>query len=300
LSVLLFPLKEENQDLKDIRSSILSLNESLKNITGYSPKIARYRDQLVGQKQSLTKEIRQLRGEVDAFYQTHPDLVEKRKNSILCGKIIGQIDAWFATQLDDGDIEEKKARLAAINSQIEEINKKIDPDSINDNLFSISYSISPSLNDWSRELNVQYVGEYRLDFYRLTLICNQNGTDIPLKNMGSSSNYLDAHLISLIGLQEYFIENKRPVPNFLFLDQPSQPFFKGDVEGGAHDDLDSVKEIYSFLENAFADPESDLQIIVVDHANIEDTLFQKSIIEQWYNGKGLVPAEWIAESHKIS
>jgi hypothetical protein len=107
-------------------------------------------------------------------------------------------------------------------------------------------------------------------------------------------------LISLIGLQEYFIENKRPVPNFLFLDQPSQPFFKGDVEGGAHDDLDSVKEIYSFLEKRVADPESDLQIIVVDHANIEDTLFQKSIIEQWYNGKGLVPAEWIAESHKIS
>jgi hypothetical protein len=293
------PLKEENQDLKDIRSSIAALNESLKNITGYSPKVALYRDELDGQKQLATKEIRQLRSEVDAFYQNHPDLVEKRKNSILCGKIIGQIDAWLSTQLDEGDIKEKKAKLSSINSQIEEINQKIDPDVINDNLFSISYYISPFLNDWSKELSIQYHGEYRLDFFRLTLLCNQSGIDIPLKNMGSSSNYLDAHLISLIGLQQYFMEKKRPIPNFLFLDQPSQPFFKGDAKGGSHDDLDSVKEIYGFLERRAADLPNNFQIIVVDHANIKDDLFQKSIVETWYNGKGLVPAEWIAESQKI-
>lgn len=292
------PLKEENQDLKDIRSSIFALNESLKNITGYSPKITRYRVELDGQKQSITKEIRQLRGEVDAFYQNHPDLAEKRKNSILCGKIIGKIDSWLLTQLDESNVEEKKAKLSLINARIESINQKIDPEAINENLLSISYSISPSLNDWSTELGIQYRGEYRLDFFRLTLVCNQNGADIPLKNMGSSSNYLDAHLISLIGLQQYFAKKKRPVPNFLFLDQPSQPFFKGDAKEGGHDDLDSVKGIYSFLEKRVANLLNDLQIIVVDHANIDDALFQKSVVEQWYNGKGLVPAEWIEESQR--
>ena len=289
------PLTKDNQDLKDIRNSLKELDASLENISGYSPRVSNYHEALIKKKQEINSMIRQLRGEVDSFYQTHPNLVEKRKNTIQCAKLIGQIDDWLSGQSNGNDVDGKKSSLSLIQSRIDEINQKIKPEGISDKIFSISYSISTFLNDWSKELKMKYEGEYRLDFSHLTLVCNQKGVDIPLINMGSSSNYLDAHLISYIGLQKFLIKEKRPVPNFLFFDQPSQAFFAGDVKTDDSDDLDSVRKIYSFLAERVADLNGELQIIVVDHADFEDDFFQKCLVEKWNEGNGLIPLEWIEE-----
>jgi len=36
-----------------------------------------------------------------------------------------------------------------------------------------------------------------------------------------------------------------------------------------------------------------LQVIVTDHANFSNQNFQECIVEEWRNGKKLVPVEWL-------
>ena len=38
----------------------------------------------------------------------------------------------------------------------------------------------------------------------------------------------------------------------------------------------------------------DFQIIITDHANIDQEWFQESIIERWREGQALIPNEWDA------
>ena len=40
-----------------------------------------------------------------------------------------------------------------------------------------------------------------------------------------------------------------------------------------------------------------LQIIVCDHANFVDDWFQDSLIDNWRDGRALIPQEWI-EAHE--
>jgi len=48
---------------------------------------------------------------------------------------------------------------------------------------------------------------------------------------GSGENLLGYHLITLCALHEYFVKNKRPVPGFLIIDQPSQVYFPKNTKG---------------------------------------------------------------------
>ena len=48
---------------------------------------------------------------------------------------------------------------------------------------------------------------------------------IPMSRMGSGENWVGYHLIGHLALHKWFALQKRPVPRFLFLDQPSQVYF---------------------------------------------------------------------------
>jgi hypothetical protein len=55
-----------------------------------------------------------------------------------------------------------------------------------------------------------------------------NGTCRSIAEIGSGANWVAYHLLALIALHRYFIEDKRPVPEFLILDHPSQVYFPPD------------------------------------------------------------------------
>lgn len=44
---------------------------------------------------------------------------------------------------------------------------------------------------------------------------------IPMHRMGSGENWLGYQLIALLAFHMHFVENKRPVPSFMIIDQPS-------------------------------------------------------------------------------
>lgn len=146
-------------------------------------------------------------------------------------------------------------------------------------------------------IGMEYAGSpYRLDMGKVTVVVD-HGRPIPLKEMGSGANWLGSHLITMFGLHKYFINNNRPVPNFLFLDQPSQVYFP---EGSTSDedmDIQAVTNIFDFIRKRVCELDGKMQVIVVDHAKLDDDAFKAETIEDWKNtGVKLVPVDWYEET----
>ncbi len=126
-----------------------------------------------------------------------------------------------------------------------------------------------------------------------------------MERMGSGENWLGCHLVALLSLQEYFIRKNRPVPRFLVFDQPTQVYFPskqsyadldGTIQGlqRAGADVIAVQRMFDLLFQTTEEMEGHLQIIVTEHANLDDERFQNALIEDpWTNGKALIPKEWL-------
>jgi len=114
---------------------------------------------------------------------------------------------------------------------------------------------------------------------------------VPLQQLGSGSNWVGIHLIAYFALQKYFISLNKPVPRFFFIDQPSQVYFPSEID--AQDtDKKEVNNLYQFIFNRVKELDGKIQVIIVDHTNLNNEEFQKAVIEKWWDGKKLIPDNW--------
>ena len=111
--------------------------------------------------------------------------------------------------------------------------------------------------------------------------------------MGSGSNWVGVHLITYVAFQKLFMENNRPVPRFIFLDQPSQVYFPSGDGNDKDIDMEEVAKLYKFLNDQVEALNHGIQIIVVDHAQLQEDAFKNNLIENWWSDENnLVPLDW--------
>jgi hypothetical protein len=88
------------------------------------------------------------------------------------------------------------------------------------------------------------------------------------------------------------------VPQFLFLDQPSQAYFPPDTSAetvreqteATNPDRQSVIRMFKLI----VEETKNFQVIVTEHADIREDWYQALVRENWWDGKQkLVPVEWI-------
>jgi hypothetical protein len=116
----------------------------------------------------------------------------------------------------------------------------------------------------------------------------------------------------MLGLQALFASHPNsPVPNFLVLDQPSQVYFPRKLAGpGAQDqdilladeDVDAVRKVFAVLADAASGGVPGLQALVLDHAGpaVWEGLPNVHLVEEWRDGKALVPQGWLAAHEQMS
>jgi len=106
------------------------------------------------------------------------------------------------------------------------------------------------------------------------------------------------HLCFYLGLHEHMIEeNPEHVPQFLFIDQPSIPYFTGSDENKGNDDdeklIDAFSLLNSFIEYIVFENKNQFQIFMVEHAAKEywedNNLSHFHLVDEFINGKGLIP-----------
>lgn len=126
-----------------------------------------------------------------------------------------------------------------------------------------------------------------------------------LWEIGSGANWLSYHVAISLALQQFFIKNApSPVPGFLVYDQPSQVYFPRRTAGARDEendpklldeDIEAVRKVFSTLQNVVNSSNSELQVLVLDHAGSEvwKGVNGVHLVEEWREGKKLVPVEWL-------
>ena len=140
-----------------------------------------------------------------------------------------------------------------------------------------------SYYELQRGMSVSYRGcQVDFDEARKMLILKKEGEYFPIKNVGSKSNYMFMHLCFYLGMHQYLCEQTPSfVPNFLFIDQPSIPYYGNNRRGGQtpgdltvqkKDDETKLKEAFKLINSFMSQnvgEESDFQIILIEHADPE-------------------------------
>lgn len=139
----------------------------------------------------------------------------------------------------------------------------------------------------------------KYDLKQERLMLNDGKSILNYDVIGSQSNYMFLHLSFFLGLHRYFFENikVRHIGQFLFIDQPSIPYYAGSDNVKTTDKeklLDAFKSINDFMKYVIEEKKEQFQIILVEHApefywtgeNYLDYFVTK---EQFTDGNALIP-----------
>lgn len=149
-----------------------------------------------------------------------------------------------------------------------------------DKLSAVSNTIREDLNasikchfDMQNGVSGSYKNSETLfDIENRRLLLKKPGEDYPIKNVGSKSNYMFLHLCFFLGLHELLLKNKsKQVPSFLFIDQPSIPYYADKQILDSDDKIQLMKafEMLDYFIDRITGPlfNKHFQIILIEHAD---------------------------------
>jgi hypothetical protein len=190
-----------------------------------------------------------------------------------------------------------------LRARNEELSALVDQEAIDERMAAIVREISEKIAEYAKQLELEHSSSPISFRPRAgTLVFTQpGGRTVRFESIGGGQNLLGYHLAVNLAFHRFFRVNHRPVPGFLFLDQPSQTQFPRDRDAkmqGKEDALDDedrkkVRQIFDLSFEVAKELEPEFQIIITEHADLADTRFQKSVSERWRQpGEALIPADW--------
>jgi|688.fasta_scaffold78824_2 hypothetical protein len=295
--------------LSAMRESLINLQNNVKNVEVSQPRLLEYIQQLKEQREELRLQIQEKEMAIKAAIDEQEAAQQMRDTNAHIARIVGRISLYLETlELTDeksqirSDIEQLKKLIASYEEQL-------DIDEIKAILASILNRIGQQMTEWAKRLQLEHSDSpYRFDLNKLTVIADRSERPIPMGRMGGGENWLGCHLITLLALHKHFIERNRPVPHFLFLDQPTQIYFPSEeaylnLQGTPSDEIiranadkEAVERMFNFLFDVCEELSPHFQIIIMEHANLgNNARFQNSLVEEpWTDDQALIPQKWVS------
>ena len=251
--------------------------------------------------------LRDNRGSLEAIQREGDRLHRYRDDNARRAHIRGRISLYLESvpQLEDGG--NLQHQIADLQAQVTRIEEELSDDNVQERVQSALSIISRHMSRWASGLQLEHAEfPLRLDLRRLTVVADGTDGPIPMERMGSGENWVGYHLIAHLALHRWFVERHRPVPRFVFIDQPSQVYFPEDEDWdredngtvGISEDREKVKRMYRLAHNVVQNLNGQLQVIVTDHVNINEPWFQNCVVERWREGDQLIPPEWDTVSNE--
>jgi uncharacterized protein DUF3732 len=180
---------------------------------------------------------------------------------------------------------------SAAERRVEKLRTRLEEFDVSDRLQGALSAIGARMQELSRRLKLERPGAALwLDINNLTIVRDSPaGRPERLWQIGGGENHVGYHLCALFALHSFFLSRQRPIPSFLFIDQPSQVYFpeEGDGGKGPRTDWDAVRRIYQMIFDT-AKELPGLQVVIFDHANFKDEEFRSAVKHRWRDGKKLI------------
>jgi hypothetical protein len=282
--------------IQNINNSLLNIRNDLKFTKAESPRIQSYIDTIDSQYHENESELKKIERSITALYVENEKARTVRDLNIRRGKVIGRVSLFLESTEKDLEIENIDSRIEHIKSTILELEKTIDSENEKERLLSILNKINLQMSKWVGNLDVEYENDpIRFDLNRLTMFIDTDIKPIALPQIGSGANWVAYHLLIVFALHQHFIQNNRPVPRFIIIDQPTQVYYPpektSNVVEVSSDEI-AVNKMFDFIFKVVSSLTPNLQVIITDHAYLQSENFKASVIETWREGRKLIPNDW--------
>lgn len=304
-----WPFSERNLALESPLAVILlneleSLDKELRIATGQRPRLEAYLGELVGKADGIAGRIKQKEAELSAAISANEVIAQMGTRNNAAARVVGRISLFLETLLPDEDLAKLEAENRRLNNRVKQLEKQIGADDGNERLTSILNNISAQVSRFIQKFNAEFAPyPARLNLQQMTIIFDRPEHHVPMSRTGGGENHLAYHLSALLALHLFAAQNRRPIPRFLLIDQPSQVYFPseqiyrdadGSVQKTEEDaDLDAVRRLFDLLLKFTLEDVPGFQLIVTEHANLREKWFQDALVEEpWARPPALVPADW--------
>jgi hypothetical protein len=206
-----------------IRASLQQLRNSLAATERERPRLREYVEKLQQQMIELTDRQCEKENAILTLQNQEEAAREIRDLNSRRAKVTGRISLYVesvpAPVVDNQlarEIESARAKVTRLEAMLDPVQKE-------QRLTSILNRVSVRITDLAKKLRLEF-SQYpvRLDPSAATIVADAPERPVPLLLIGSGENWLGYHLAAHLALHEHFRDHQRPVPRFLFLDQPSQ------------------------------------------------------------------------------
>ena len=296
------PIEYLNQNLSnqlvesyETKLFVDSLEASLRNIRNNLSKNVAEPKKVSGDTKVLQEELKIVEARISQLRSVQKEFVAEAQRfvnlgeikfayeQLLSGQHIELIDTVKLNELDD-----ERANLEKIPKDNQEIK------------FSMKELLNSSIQrNFNLLSSLPAYGTARTHFNTSEMVLQlfPAGQIFPLDNVGSKSNYMMMHLCFYLGLHEHMISvGQVHVPQFLFIDQPSIPYYT-DGDNMDNEDktklLDAFSLINSFVAYIVETKKSSFQIFLVEHAPEsywkDNNLEYFHTVDKFVEGKGLIP-----------
>lgn len=294
-----------DEEIKTIlKENALQLSAELKDSYRKRPRLESSIEELKNNYLTISKKTSDARLRLKSLIKTSLEIEEKKDDFLIAAKVSGKAELYLDSINSGQEISSLKASLLFLEEQINEIESNLGSSNIEEVLSSQLNIISEDITRWARELRLEHSEHpIKLDLKRLTISADTPEGAIPLYQMGSGENWVGYHLVTHVALAKWFYKRDRPVARFIFLDQPSQVYFpaeksiNGNLDEIVNDeDRIAVKRMFKWLYDvSMNELDGQVQIIITDHADIDEDWFQNSICDvKWRGSDYLIPPEWYA------
>jgi hypothetical protein len=217
------------------------------------------------------------------------------------GQIAGFLDEH--PPLDEAHIKALTAEVEAAIARVERLERLLSSDATRARTENALEYVGEDMTAMAKRLDLGYVGDgVRLDPIRLTVVAQTPQRPVWLnEGMGSGKNWVGYHLVTLLALHRRFVTFDRPVPRMLMLDQPTQAFFSSELQALRErsigllgdEDREAVRRLFALMVEVVADLGGQLQVIVTDHAELNEAWFANAVAHNWREGRKLIPQDWL-------
>lgn len=293
--------------VEDNLPSVAELRKSTEHLSSQMRTVEERSPQLNKVVLALEAQVRDIQSRLQGNYALLGEIASSRRElqrfidrSARRANILGRISLYLDSVSMPRQAGGLKMQISDLEQRIKKLETELSDDSTQERIESCLRVISKDMSEWAKHLELEHAEfPYALDIKNLTVVADGDEGPIPMRRMGSGENWVGVHLIAHLALHKFFQQRRRPVPRFLFLDQPSQAYFpedkdwqKATLNNIKLSDRQKVSRMIKLAYDVVQQLTPDLQVIITEHANIDEEWFQTSIVERWRDGTKLVPEDW--------
>jgi hypothetical protein len=282
-----------------IQTALSEISSRLDTVTRAAPRVESALGEMEQRLSTIQKTLASNRLKMEAIRTASERIAQVQDESTRRSLILGRISLYLESlpELPDTKaLEEQAQRLRSECASLEDV---LSDERVQERVDSIISILGQRMTEWALGLELEHSKfPLRLDIKKLTIVADTDDGPVPMERMGSGENWVGYHLIGHLVLHEWFTKHSRPVPRILFLDQPSQVYFPpekdidGSLESIGDDDRQAIRRMFRLIFDTVGMLKPNFQIILTEHADLNEPWYQDAVQERWRGGLKLVPDEW--------